>query len=195
MSLTTIMDALTGRTARVNLDNQLETFAVTVEKVVRASADGATFFIGTGIINLTSDGKSWLLNVRNTDDVDWVVSTLTLDFGVTDGVGDSQIEFSAGVTGGTLITAGTTIPAGNLNLGSAKLLNSEIKLGAEGSTVSGGGPELVTLIPEGVNTTIIDNGPIIIAPGTALAAAVTPPAGNTSMNVGIRIIVYRQESS
>lgn len=192
---TIISDGLTSKTARVNDDNQLETFAVTVDQVVRSSINGDAFFITTGIINLNTDGESWLLNVKNDESVDWVINSLTIDFGASDGTGDAQVAFTGGITGGTLIDSGTAVPASNLNLGSAKQLASDIKVGEEGSTVSPSGQAAAILIPESSKTVPFNASPIIIGPGTSLAVGVTPSSGNTGMDTQVRMIIYRQGSA
>ena len=192
---TVIKDGLTGKTARVNNKNQIEAFAVSVAQVVNSSVNGDAFFITTGIVNLSTDGESWILNIKNNESIDWVINSLTVDFGASDGVGDIQAAFSSGATGGTLIDSGVTIPASNLNLGSAKELDSDIKLGAEGSTVSGGPGSADVLIPETSKTVPFISSPIIVGPGTSLAVGITPAAGNSSMDVQARVIVYRQVAS
>ena len=192
---TVIKDGRTGQTAKVNDKSQLETFAVSVDQVVNSSINGDAFFITTGIVNLDTDGESWLLNIKNNESIDWVINSLTIDFGASDGTGDIHAAFSSGATGGTLIDAGVAIPASNLNLGSAKELDADIKLGSDGSTVSGGLGSAAVLIPESSKTVPFISSPIIVGPGTALAVGVTPAAGNSSMDVQARVIIYRQESS
>lgn len=188
-----IIDGLTSDSARVDKQNRLSTLAVTKRQIVSSSLDGDAFFISTGLINLTSDSESWLLSVRNNESMDWIVESLFASYGASDGTGDIQNRFASGASTGTLFSAGLDIPASNLNLGSAKELDATVKVGAEASTVTDGLQSLPVLIPEGTRSVLFPAGPLVIAPGTSLSAAFTPPTGNTDMNVLIQMNVYRED--
>jgi hypothetical protein len=189
----TIVDGRSGSTAKVDKNNRLNTAAVSKDAVVEASINGDTFFITTGTVNLTTDTESWLLYVKNEDTVQWVVDSIAAAFGVsTGGSGDSFNQFNVGATEGTLISAGVDLPAINLNIGSPKQLPSTIKLGGEGKTITNGINTPQTLEPEGLLSREFEAGPVVIPPGASFAIAYTPPAGNTSQNTSVQIVIFRE---
>ena len=189
--LSTIVDGLTGKTARVDAENRLHTRSVSVPQSVNASTEGNTFFIDTGLINLTSDGISYLLHFKNNGLESWGVESWTASFGETDGTGDTQTHFAFEASEGTLFTAGTQSAAINLNFGSSSQLDADVITGEEGLTVTDGNQPAPTLIPAGTIKHLFPASPIIIAPGTSISSAFQPPTGNTSMNVSMQLVIFR----
>ncbi|MBV1929895.1 MAG: hypothetical protein KUG81_10350 [Gammaproteobacteria bacterium] len=186
-----ISDGRTGNKAGVSDENRLLTASVSQPHAVASSLNGDTFFIETGLINLTSDTLSHLLYFKNTDGQSWGVESWSATFGATDGTGDVVNIFTFAPTGGTLLDSGTDGVVANLNFGSAKQLGVVVKIGAEGSTLTGGAQTPDTLIPEGVSFREFPASPIIIPAGASIAAGFKPPPGNTSMNVSTQLVVYR----
>jgi hypothetical protein len=131
------------------------------------------------------------LYVKNDDDVQWVVDSIAAHMGATDGVGDSFHQFNVGATEGTLIADGIDLPGINLNIGSPKQLESTIKLGGQGKTITNGINTPKTLEPEGLLAREFEAGPVVIPPGTSFAVAYTPPTGNTSQNTSVQIVIFR----
>ena len=191
-SPSTIVDGRTGQTAEVDSRNRLSTASVSKAAAIDASLNGDTFFVTTGSVNLTNDTISWLLYVKNTDTVPWVVASLAATYGATDGSGDALNQFNVGATSGTLIDSGADLPAINLNIGSPKQLPITAKLGAEGSTLTNGVNTPPTLVPAGMIIREFQAAPVVIPPGTAFAAGYTPPAGNTSQNTTVQIVIFRE---
>jgi len=183
-----------GFTARVTKDGKLRTQAVTEEQNVAASINGDTFFISSGIINLTSNTSSQVIFIQNTDTVDWVVDEITTTFGPSTGAPGLDFSTTATInpTGGTIIDTGATLFAGNLNLGSPKTLNGVFKAGFETATATGGITGKPGLILSDKISTFFDAGPVIVAPGTSASIGVIPATGNTSMNLDIVVVIYRQ---
>ena len=192
--LTTIMDALTGRTARVDEDNRLKVNASAQPRAVDEALAGGAFIITTGSLNLTSDSMSHVLYAKNNEDVSWVINAISMSVGATDGAGDSLVQFTIGAVGGTLLTAGTDMTPINLNLGESKQLTVTAKKGAEGSSVSGGLAAAPTLVPSGTIARDFPAKPIILAPGSSLAVGFQPPTGSTSMNIQFQLPIYRSDS-
>lgn len=183
-----------GAKAFVSKAGRLRTQAVTEEQNVVASINGNTFFISSGIINVTSGNLSEIIFIRNTDTVDWVVDEITTTFGPsTDAPGlDFSTTATINPTGGTIIDNGAELFAGNLNLGSPNILSGVFRAGFEGATATGGIAGQPGLILSDKTSTFFDAGPVIIAPGTSASIGVTPATGNTSMNLDIVVVVYRQ---
>lgn len=179
-----------GNTADVNDLGELLTLAVTQSLAIRKGLASETFLITTPIINLTSDALSYILWIRNADQVPWIVVDSFFRFGTSvNGSGDFYRTGALNPTGGTLLTAGTAFQASNLDLSNQIPLNGSFVYGAEGSTISGQLGEGQVLLPE---TPIReDSTPIIFRPGTSFAFGVKPPSGNTSMNVQFALEIVR----
>lgn len=189
----TIVDGRTGKTAEVDERNRLSTLAVSKTAAIDASLNGDTFFITTGSVNLTSDGESWLLYLKNEDIVPWVVASLAAVYGEsTGGSGDAQNQFNVGASEGTLISAGVDLPAINLNIGSPKQLAATVRGGGEGSALDNGINTPPTLVPAGMIIREFQAAPVVIPPGSAFAAAYKPPVGNTSQNTTVQIVIFRE---
>lgn len=193
MSELTIKSGDSGNVASVDDKKRLATFAVTEPEAVNSSLQGETYFIGTGIINLSTAGESHIMYVKNTDTVDWVVEGVLLAFGKSTGATglDFLANFTVGGTQGTLISAGSDISVLNMNIGNAKQLTGEFKEGVEGSTVTNGFLAPALLVPsDSINIEFVA-GPIIIAKGTSVAVSYVPATGNTSINVNVGMTIYR----
>jgi len=190
-----ISDGLTSKTARVDARNRLHTLAITRQESVDASLEGDTFFITTGLVNLTSNDLSYFLFVKNNEKVDWIIDSLIGGYGATDGTGDSFNLFNVGAENGTLISSGFDLPAINLNIGSPEQLDATIKLGGEGSTITDGQNTPPTLIPATTTFRRFTVGQIIIPPGTNFSIAYQPPTGNTGQNVDVQIVLHRGQTS
>lgn len=197
MSEGVIKSGDSGDTAKVDSENRLHTFAVTQDEPVNASNNGDTFFITSGIINLTSTTISHVFFMKNSDTVDWIIDSVITKIGPSTGAPGLALTttFSSGATGGTLISGGAAITPNNLNLGSPKTLTGTFLAGVEGSTISGGGSGAAGLVPSDQLVQAFTSGPLIIAPGTSMVAGVTPSAGNTSMDVQFDIVLYRNMNS
>lgn len=193
MSDLVIKSGDSGNTAEVDSSNRLQTFSTTQLDSVDASLRGDTFFITSGIINLTTDGQSFIIYIKNDDTVDWIVNEFTQSYGPsTGGAGGSlSNEFQVGPTGGDILS-GTPTLAVNMNIGSPKQLAATILTGAEGDTATGGGSVPAGLIVKDQTLVPFTGGPIVIAAGTSFAFAVTPPTGNTSMDAQLDAIIYRK---
>jgi len=184
-----------GNTAKVSVDGKLKTSAVSQSSSIDSAIKGDTFFIGPGIVELTDDGLSELLYVKNDDFLDWIIDTIDSTFGQSTGAAgkDFTTTFTINPTGGTLITAGTPSAGLQTNLGSAKPLAATIMVGAQGSTITGG-TAVEEIVPNDSFQQIFRAGPIVITPGSSFSIGVTPAVGNTSIKTDISVILYRMES-
>ena len=182
-----------GNTADVDDRNRLITFATTEDESVDFALLGSTFFISSGILELTSSNLSYLIYVKNNDIVDWVVREFITDIGPSTGAPGLALttQFALAPTGGTLLS-GTELLAANMNIGSPSQLAATINQGGEGFTATGGGLAPPALIVSDQVRSPFSAGPIIIPPGTAFAFGVTPAAGNTSMFVQFSTVLYRK---
>lgn len=188
-----IQDGRGGKTAEVDDDNRLSVKAVTVDEKTAKSSSGDSYIITSAIVELTNDLESALLYIKNNEDVDWIISSTSVEFGATDGTGDMLINFTLGATGGTIIDNAVPANVSNLNLGSAKPLGAIAVRGVEGDTLTGGGGG-DSLVSEGTKNKVLPTSPIILAPGTSIGVGITPSAGNTSMKVIIGLLIYRNDT-
>ncbi len=189
---TVIKDGKTGKTAKVDARNRINTFAVTQTEGTNASVDGDLYNINSGIITLTSATVSSLLFLENTDTVNWVVSRVFYNCETsTGGSGRWLADVVANATAGTLISAGTDFTAFNLNFGSSEALTATLKKGAEGSTLTDGEVRISTLVPASGTRVLIAFDSVILEPGSSLAIQITPPSGNTSMAIQVGVNLNR----
>jgi len=176
----------TGSRATVDTKNRLHTFAISGSGATEAALNGDLYNINTETIELTSDGASSLLYMKNTNTEPWVMTRLFYNAGTsTGGTGDFLAELIANPTTGTLISGGTAITPHNLNFASSKTLTSTALKGADGSTITDGTTRVSTIIPSSGSRVLIAFDSIIIAAGSSFAVRITPQTGNTSMNIQV----------
>lgn len=177
----------TGKVLKVDSSNRAHVHAVTESLSQNASRDGNGYNINTGTITLTTASKSELLYIENVGDNDLHIATIGYLIGnSTGGSGDIELGVNKNITGGTLIS-GALAPAinENKNCGSKKTLIVNTYKGAEGTTGTGGTPFYSSLIGGAPRSYPINTGDIVIPRGTNISLNITPPTGNTSMDVQI----------
>jgi len=181
-----------GNTAIVDDSGRLTTKAVTQSESIERAKAGEAFLIIHELITLTSDNESVVFYAKNNDIVDWILESVTVTFGKsTDGDGgDFQTQVTLAPTGGTILNGDDGV-AVNLNIGAANILPATIKSGSEGATATGGVSFFPALITNDQATFPFSTGPIVFPPGTSISFSVTPPTGNTSMNVKVNALAYR----
>ena len=189
-----IKSGSSGDTAEVDTSNRLQTFATSQTNATSQALIGDSYNINTGTINLTSANSSALLYLKNTDTVTWTVGRVFYNAEVsTGGSGGWLAEVAANPTAGTLISGGTAFLPYNFNFGSAKQLTSTCLKGAEGSTATGGTQGAVsTIIPASGTRVLIPFDSVVLEPGSSLAVIITPPTGNTSMDIQVGVNLYRE---
>lgn len=189
---TVIQGGSTGNTADVNKKNQLEVCAVSEARATLAALEGNAFLISTPVLALSSANKSSLLQISNTDIVQWVISRLVFSLTTsTGGVGAASVEILKNPTAGTLISAGVVTSAQNLDFGSPTELTSDIRTGVEGLTLTNGVELTEIVIPTVPSRTVLAGQAVVLSPGTQIGLSLTPPTGNTSMTAHIIIILHR----
>jgi len=192
MSNFVLKDGKTGNTAEVDVDNRLQTSANVETESTFAAFRGNLYNVNTGTINLTSANASSLLFMQNTDDRDWVLTRVFYNAEVsTGGSGKFLAEVLANPTAGTLISAGTVITPFNLNFGSPQALTSTSLKGAEASTVTDGEVRITTIVPASGTRVLIAFDSLIIPPASSIAVRITPPTGNTSMDIQVGFNLHR----
>ena len=192
MSNFLLQDGKTGNTAQVDSDNRLQTFASTQTESTFAAFNGDLYNINTGTINLTSANASGLLFMSNTDTRDWVLTRVFYNIATsTGGSGDMLAEVIANPTAGTLISAGAAVTPHNLNFGSPKSLVATALSGVEGSTITDGVTRISTIIPSSGTRVLLQFDSVIVPPAASIAIKITPPTGNTSMDLQVGFNLHR----
>lgn len=183
-----------GNTAKVDDDNRLHTFATSQSESTTKALTGHSFNINTGTINLTSANTSALMYLKNTDAVDWTLSRVFYNAETsTGGSGGWLADVRANPTGGTLLSSGTAFNPFNFNFGSVKTLTSTCLKGAEASTATGGTSGAVsTIVPSSGTRVLIGFDSVILTPGSSMAIEITPPTGNTSMDIQVGVNLHRE---
>ncbi len=189
MSDTRIKDGTgASKFAKVDSTNRLHTRGIVTNLYQQALVDGKAFFISSGVQTLTSANISYLLYVKNNDDRDLLVDLSIVNLGAsTGGSGDFIFTITLNPTAGTLVSAGSTGVAANVNLGSATTADLTVLTGIEGSTLTDGIP-----IPNILNypgrETVQDT--VVLPRGSSLAMGATPPSGSTAMSVqfGLQVL-------
>ena len=111
----------------------------------------------------------------------------------TGGSGPLNARIIYNITGGTILTSGTTLTPSNFNPGKGTPVQGTILKGGTGLTFSGG---ITESVPQFVWNSVpvrelIGFDVITLERGTSALLTVTPPAGNTSMIVQCGCNFYR----
>jgi len=189
---TVIKSGSDGNTARVDDKARLHTFSVVQPQNVNSGREGQTFFIRSPILNLTSESESFILFGKNEDSVSWIIEELTTLTGVSaGGSGELSSRYVINPSGGTLLSSGSEVTPINLNIGHPQQLGSKVLSGVEGSTATGGIPIEPSMIVSDQSEKKFTGSPIVIPTGVSFAFSITPPTGNTGMNVQLDIVLFR----
>lgn len=180
-----------GLSAGVDLNNRLLTNSISETVFQFAAESGDAYFIGTPLINLTNASPSAIFYCENNEDESLILGTFFLTAESTTG-GSPNMFRVTWYKNPTSISSGTNTVGLNQNFGSSNELNASIQYGVQGSTVTGGGVAAILSFPIGQFNQFDAN--LVLEKGSSFALVVTPPAGNTSMNVqfGTRSIKYKQ---
>lgn len=177
-----------GYKLRINDNNRAEVDAVTHTSAQEAAEEGRLFQIGAGIVNLTSATESALLYIKNEGDKPLEIVNVTISSGLSTGAVAGDVLLAKLYTDALTITNSAVAPFVNNNLGSSKTPEATYLAGVQGSAITGGALGGATFLPvanfERVNLYWI------LPRGASLAISITPPAGNTSLNVGCFVDIY-----
>jgi hypothetical protein len=173
----------TGKRAKVDKSNRLETFSITESRIADISLrEGNSFIITSDFISLTTTASfSGMLYIKNTN----TDKNLFIDKVRVCGTGTSmnamQCKFFKNPTTGTLISDandGITIAA---NLGSNNIFTGDVyAASADGKTITDGDQFSQFTIHLPGHTIQEYDGALILPGGFALAIAVQPSAATTA---------------
>lgn len=177
----------TGNKLKISNENRAQVDAVTHTSAQEAAEEGRLFQIGAGIVNLTTATESAVLFLKNDGDNDMEIVNITISSTLSTGATAGDVMLAKLITNPTSIV-GTPAPFVNNNLGSSKTPEGVFTAGAEGSTVTGGALGGAAYIPVASFERVELYW--ILPKGSSLAITITPPTGNTNLNVGCFVDVY-----
>ncbi len=191
----------TGKKAKVDSTNRLQTSAVTEPIADHAAESGVKFNINTGDITVTNATKTTMLYIKNTGSDEIVISALIYNLGTTaSGSGDVKIDVIRNPTTGDIIDNTNDVEAGNgteanQNFGSNLVLNADIYKGATGETLVNGSTSVSTRSASATGRIVVTLGSIVIPKGSSIAVNYTPPTSNTSQIVQFAAACYVRTAS
>jgi hypothetical protein len=186
MSGVTIKDGTGGGyEGKVDINNRLHAYAVTVSEAGQANLDGNAYNVNTGDITLTNATETPILYIKNNEDRDLNIESLILYAGTSTG-GTATLGVKWVVvrnpSAGTIISGAAAVDVeSNRNYGSNNTVLFDSYKGATGSTMSGGDDHIIVRGATFFRSVIGINE--IIPKGSSIGVKVTPPTSNTSMVV------------
>lgn len=184
-----------GYRAKVDSENRVAANAISTTAATDAAEKGDLFNINSGLITLTNAARTGVLYIKNNSPSSELVFTRSF-YNLSASVGGSGYllcDVIRNPTQGTLITAGTVNTPINLNFGSNKILDATCVIGTTGSTLTDGTTALSTLSEVAGTRILIGIDSLILLPGSSIAIAITPPAGNTNLVVQVGFNLYRKD--
>jgi hypothetical protein len=175
-----------GNRAKVDTHKRLHVDAITFGRSEQEVELGNGYSVNTGTFSLTSANKSACLYLKNDENFDVVLTIMVYIFGNSNANGDCTIDVLKNPTTGTLIDGAVAAEmAGvNRNFGSSLSLKATtlVYKGAEGNTFTNGTKVISSIVQTPSRTPIII-GDIVLPKGSSIGFDVTPPTGNTAMDI------------
>lgn len=180
--------------ASVDNTHRLLTRTVSKDESIDAILRGDGFAIETTVVNLNTATASAILLYQNDENRDLIAVELGLNF--SDSTGSATDAVAVDIATGTdlVMIGGSSNPVitGSLIIGTPSTLDNTSEIGAQGASITGGFSTR-SYFKSGITS---DDTVFAVFPkGSAIAITVTPPAGNSSMDVNIDITVYLEKSN
>jgi hypothetical protein len=177
-----------GEVAKVDIHKRVHVDAITFGRSEQEVEIGNGYNINTGTVNLTTANKSGILYFKNQEDFDIVITNMFYILGNSNSNGDTLVTVLRNPTAGTVVSDAVVAEmAGvNRNFGSSFTLaiDSVSYKGGEGKTFTDGAKVIESIIQSGKRT-VLNVGDIVMPKGSTIGFDVTPPTGNTSMDLQI----------
>lgn len=181
-----------GKKAKIDSSNKLQVRSVIEPEFTEAAANGEAFFLGTPLVNLTNAAESAIFFCENNEDKDLIFENFFFVAEATTGGSPDMFRVSW-YKNPTSISSPTATTPLNQNFGSSKELDVTLQYGAQGSTVTGGTNVALLSFPIGQFNNL-QPARLVLKKGNSFALTVTPPTGNTSMDVqfGARTFLFTE---
>lgn len=182
-----------GNGAKVDVNNRVHALAVSIGVQTEAAIEGDAYNVNTGLITLTSDSPSALFYFKNNNGNPILIPRVFYNIGDSNGTGRLFLEVIKNPSTGTIVSGGTAFDPVNFDFGSAKSLTVDCLKGQEGDTFTNGEVFASTLVPSDNARVLIGLDTIVLSPGASFGIRVTPPSGNTSMELQVGVNAYEYE--
>lgn len=182
-----------GYEAKVDKTNRLHTRSVSLTEQEEALENGKDWNIETGTINLTTANASGLMYLKNKGEKNLKVKlyVFLIDPSTGGAGGKVLIEILRNPTGGTVVTDANVANSVNMNFGSSNEIEADVYYGAEGKTLTGQDNIIVSKTTD--DTRMLLGIFTELPRGASLGLRLTPPTGNTSMNVNSILEAYEAQ--
>jgi len=179
-----------SKKAKVSNSNRLFVESVTRSEREEEALLGEAYIVGSGFVELTTTGTSAVLYFKNNEDEDLVITRFLI--GVKKSSGGTE-NFVTGIIykNPTSMVSGTTnsLILNNVNFGSSNTLNIDSEIGQTGALLAGGSAYLATVAP--TENLTAEDASTILPKGSSIGVFITPPPGNTSIEVSIGINLHK----
>lgn len=186
----------TGYQAKVDALHRLHVDSVTFGRSELEVELGNGYNANTGLINLTDATATSVMYLLNNEDAPIVITSLFYMLGYSAG-GSATDEILISVyknpTAGTIITdaINAEMPAVNRNFGSSKVFEGSVYKGDTADNNFTDGDKIVeSLLPNSAQRTVLNVGDIVVPKGSSIGVSITPPSGNTDLNVEIALSFF-----
>lgn len=179
-----------GFFARVDAKNRAHNGVISRTESNAAVDDGRLFLFSTLTVTLTNALITPMMYIKNEDDRDLFLDTFLITTGTsTGGTGSYTLSTHAAIdVSSTIVTEAKPMIAANAKLSSSNTFNGDSFLGESGDTLVGGFNVTAFLAAPGEPITF--NNQTAFPKGVSGLFAVTPPPGNTSMDVSLILVAY-----
>ena len=144
--------------------------------------EGNAYIVSSGLITLTNASESALLYFKNSETKPVNITRLLASVRNSTGATTSHALLNV-YRAPTGLSGGSSGAAFNINFNSPKTLSGTVTKGAQGASITGG--TLVAAISTPTEDTKDEETVIILPPGASIGISATPPAGNTSLQIGV----------
>jgi len=182
----------TGSTRKVRVGNNNRLFVESTTRTEREEEAllGEAYIVGTGFVNLTGTSITGVLYFKNNEDVDLVITRFLI--GVKKSSGGTE-NFVTGIIykNPTSMVLGTGSPLiiNNVNFGSSNTIDADSEIGQNGALLAGGSAYLSTVAP--TENLTAEDASTVLPKGSSIGVFITPPPGNTSIDVSIGINLHK----
>lgn len=197
---TQITDGRNSKTAKVDENNQLHTFAVTRNVIEEAEINEDAYNINTGVISLTTNTASALLYFKNNEEPFNGESRIIVNsivIGVNSAGTQSQESIATVIknpTTGSIVSNATNVDMNvNRNFGSNTTLTSVAYKGAEGRTFTDGTDFAVIQCSAG-SRNLIPLG-IVLEKGNSLGVKMNPYTTGGTTGVYVALVLHRVDGN
>lgn len=180
-----------GNSVKVDEKFRLHTGSVSRAERDAALARGQFFIANTTVLTLTDDSETPIFYIKNNADKNLRLEIFDLYVGAsTNGAGDVIVKtYGAVDESSSIVTEAKTLNLGNANIGSQNTFEGVAYKGETGDTLVGGF-NFNNIILRDTDSRFKIDTTAVLPKGSNGLFTVTPPSGNTSMNMSLLLFFY-----